>query len=367
MLAGGLAGLGGLVAACGGGNSTPSRSGSHTITVRDQRGDRLVLSEPANRIVTIPMPAASIVIAVDQGVHHLAGMQEESWLAIKDGVLADMFPAALRIPHDVAGDDFAPNVESILALNPDLVVQWADAGAGLISPLSNAGLTVLGVTYGTQQDLLRWLTLFGSVLGKADRSRQMVTRINKDLSRMKAIAAHRSGPAPKIIYFNRFVGGLTVAGADTYNDFYINLIGATNPASTGTATQKVDGMAGVDVEQVLAWDPDIILLGNFDAAMPADVYGNKVWAGVSAVKSHRVYKVPLGGYRWDPPSHESPLMWHWLSQLAFPHPHRSKLRDQIKSYYSFLYGYDVSDAQIDKILWIHANAASAYYSQFHAS
>ena len=31
-------------------------------------------------------------------------------------------------------------------------------------------------------------------------------------------------------------------------------------------------MVGVDVEQVLAWDPEVVLLGNFDAAMPDDIY-----------------------------------------------------------------------------------------------
>ena len=77
-------------------------------------------------------------------------------------------------------------------------------------------------------------------------------------------------------------------------------------------------MVGLDVEQVLRWDPEVILLGNFDPAMPQDIYSDPVWQNISAVRSRRVYKVPLGGYRWDPPGQESPLMWHWLSDIAFP-------------------------------------------------
>ena len=54
-----------------------------------------------------------------------------------------------------------------------------------------------------------------------------------------------------------------------------------------------------------------------------------VWQNVSAVRERRVYKVPLGGYRWDPPGQESPLMWHWLTDIAFPRE-RSGLRGKVR-------------------------------------
>ncbi|CAH0327824.1 hypothetical protein SRABI128_06499 [Microbacterium sp. Bi128] len=126
-------------------------------------------------------------------------------------------------------------------------------------------------------------------------------------------------------------------------------------------------MVGVDVEQVLAWDPEIILLGNFDDAMPTDVYANPVWQSISAVRSRRVYKVPLGGYRWDPPGQESPLMWRWLTDVSFPSGNRSTLRDETNDYFDFLYRYQPSATELDKILWTEANGTSANYRQFDAS
>jgi iron complex transport system substrate-binding protein len=101
--------------------------------------------------------------------------------------------------------------------------------------------------------------------------------------------------------------------------------------------------------------------------MPADLYGNPVWQSVSAVRSRRVYKVPLGGYRWDPPGQESPLMWRWLSDISFPSGNRSALRDETSDYFDFLYRHRPSTAEMDKILWTEANAASANYRQFDAS
>lgn len=367
LLKGAAAGAAGalFVPACDGGGTGnpkagPSSKSAAQVSVEDQRGKTVTLKHRARRVVTIPMPAAAMLIAVDKSADHLVGMHKFSWLAIRDGILGDFFPKAKKIAHGIAGQNFTPNVESIVGLNPDVVVQWGDNGAGIIAPMENAGLKVVGLTYGTQDDVNTWITLFGTLLGKKERADAINARTSKQMDEIKAAAGDVSHNKPKIIYFNRFKGGLKAAGKGSYNDFYIRLVGGVN------AAEGLSGLAGVDVEQVLSWDPDIVLLGNFDDAVPDDVYGDKVWSDVSAVKSKRVYKVPLGGYRWDPPSQESPLMWRWLFMLAHPRAKRYDLRGQVASYYRFLYGHEPSDKQLDKVLWMDLNAKSAAYRQFHA-
>lgn len=367
LLKGAVAGAAGatLVPACGDSGSGGSRAASASksaprVSVEDQRGKTVTLDRPARRVVTLPMPAAAMLIAVDGGTDHLVGMHKFSWIAIRDGILGDFFPKAEKIAHGVAGQNFAPNVETIVGLKPDVVVQWGDEGAGIIAPMENAGLKVVGLTYGTQEDVDTWITLFGTLLGKKERADTINTRTSKSLDEIKAAASEASDTKPKIIYFNRFSGGLKAAGKGSYNDFYIRLVGGVN------AAEELTGLASVDIEQVLSWDPDIVLLGNFDDAVPDDVYGDKVWGDVSAVKSKRVYKVPLGGYRWDPPSQESPLMWRWLFMLAHPKAKPYDLRGRVTSYYRFLYGHEPSDTQLDKVLWMELNGKSAAYSQFHA-
>lgn len=355
---------GALLGGCGTASS-PAHESRAEIAVTDQRGKKLRFSHPVRRVVTFPMPAAAMFIAVDQGVEHLVGMHQGSWLAIRDGILGEMFPEAKKIPHDVATQDFTPNVESVLGLNPDVVVQWADHGPDIVATLENAGMKVLGLDYGTQQDLDTWITMFGTILGKPDRAKQMNALTHKRLAEMRANRPS-SGAGPSIVYFLRYAGGFQVAGKGTYNDFYIKLVGANNPV-TGPHGLTGSGFVGVDVEQLLAWDPDILLLGNFDSAMPADVYGNKVMRDMSAVRAKRVYRVPLGGYRWDPPCQESALMWRWLSMIAFPHQKPFDLRGEVVKDYRFLYGKTPTQAQIDKILWLDANRASANYRQFDAA
>jgi iron complex transport system substrate-binding protein len=362
-------GLGGgiaFLAGCGASRTAPAQTGGSTaggISFRDQQGRTITFDRPVTSVVTIPMPAASLLVAVDGGADHLAAMHNASWVAMRDGILGTIFPKALELPHDIATQDFTPNVESIRALNPDVVIQWSDAQ--LVAPLENAGLKVIGlVNNGTQEDVDAWIAMFAAMLGKPERATEIKDRSDRELAEVKDLAAGRNGPGPSILYFNRFVGGLKAAAAKTYNDFYIKLVGGSNPA-TGEDALPGTGMVGLDVEQVLSWDPEVILLGNFDAALPQDVYGDPVWKNIAAVRSRRVYKVPLGGYRWDPPGQESPLMWHWLSDIAFPQE-QSGLRSKITDYYRMLYNYRPTNADVDRILWAEQNRQSADYQQFNA-
>ncbi|HTF47649.1 MAG TPA: ABC transporter substrate-binding protein [Pseudonocardia sp.] len=347
-----------LLAACG--SERPPAAGAGGITVTDQRGQRVVLDRPATRIVTIVIPAASLFVALDSGVSRLVGVNSSAAQAIREGILGEIFPDASRIPGDVADQSFAPNVESIVGLNPDVVIQWGDRGEEIIAPLRNAGLTVVGLNYGTQADLETWISLFGELIGKPERASLLVARMHQRLDALRtAVAAPGLGPRPKILYFQQMRGGLKIGGHGSYNDFYINLVGGTNSASDLTS------QAAVDVEQVVAWDPDIVLVGNFDAATPEqDVYGVPAWQGMSAVRHRRVYKIPLGGYRWDPPCQESPLMWRWLHGIAYPGAGGSSLRAEMRDDYQFLYQHTLTDGQIDQILRTDLNAASADYRQF---
>jgi iron complex transport system substrate-binding protein len=360
LLGAGLAAGSALLAGCGATGAPPPGPG--TVSALDQRGRRITLPGPARRIVTIVIPAASLLVALDSGPGRLVGMNSSAAEAIRGGILGEIFPEAATIRGGAADQSFVPNIEEIVGLDPDLVVQWADRGSALVAPLENAGLTVAGLTYGTQADLETWIALFGALIGKPERAATLLARMRQRLGSVRAAAAP-AGPAPKIVYFNQMRGGLKIAGRDTYNDFYINLVGGTNPAA------GLPGITTVNVEQVLAWDPDIVLVGNFDDASPdQDVYRVPAWAGMSAVRSRRVYKIPLGGYRWDPPSQESPLMWRWLRALAFPGDGSGHdgLRAEMVDDYRFLYGHTLTQAQIDRILAVEANAGSAHYDLFGA-
>lgn len=333
-------------------------TGAQEVTVTDQRGVKVSLDAPARRIVTFPIPSASLVMAVDGGADRLVGMHARSMEAVRDGILGTIFPDALRVPAAVAGNGFTPNVEAVLALEPDVVLQWATT-EDLIAPLENVGLEVVGLRYGTQGDLETWLSLVGALVGRPSRADSIVAWHRRSLDELRGeVAALPAAERPRIVYFNRLARGMTVSGEGTYNDFYIELVGGVN------AAEGIAGSSDVNEEQLLAWDPDVVLIGNFDDATPEDLYRRPLLAGLSAVRSRRVYKVPLGGYRWDPPNQESPLMWWWLAALSHPGIVDVDLRARMRAAYRRLYDHALTDREIDAILQVEVNRGAAEYARF---
>ena len=172
------------------------------------------------------------MIAVDRSAEHLVGIHDASWAAAKQSILGTMFPDVLKVPHDVGTQDFAPNVEGILALKPDVVVQWASQGDEIITPLENAELTVLGVNYGTIEDVGEWFRMFSTVLGKPERGQAMVDppRRRPRGHRGGRGEAVRTGAAGALLQ-SLLRGPDRVTGAGPFNEEYIRLIGAENVSS----------------------------------------------------------------------------------------------------------------------------------------
>lgn len=335
---------------------------SAAITIIDQRGETLDFDQSVRRVAAVSMPVASMIVAVDEGADHLVGMNDVSWAAMRDGILSTIYPDVLEVRHDIS-DWLQPDVEAIASVDPDVVVQRSDLGAAILSPIMNRGFKVMGVTYGTQHDADTWIKMFGAMLGKAERAQKIIDRSAFHWNEMRSVAATLSGVPPRILYFFGFEHALQVAGPTTYNNVCFDLIGGVNAARGHEGEgSRVD----VSREEVRSWDPDIILLGNFDAATPVDVYSEKSWKDVSAVRDRRVYKVPAGGYFWGPPSHESSLMWRWLSKIAFPEIASGSLRDQMADDYEFLYRHTLTAEQIGSILQTEVNKNSANYQQFDA-
>jgi iron complex transport system substrate-binding protein len=326
----------------------------------DQGGQEIVLSEPIQRAVTIPIPSASMFIAMDGGTSRLAGMHRLSKSAMKDFLLGRFFPEALDIRDDVVGEGFMPNVETLAALDPDIVFQWGSWGEDIITPIRNAGLRVALFQYGTQEYLEGWISMFGAVLGKEEKARTILDWHQNTRKKLEQeVAAIPQEERPRVLYLLRYAAGLQVSGRDTYNDFSIALAGGEN------AAREAAQFAEVNEEQLLLWDPEVILLNGFEKGVaPEDLYTNPKLASLSAVRNRRVYKMPLGGYRWDPPNQESPLMWQWLAMVLHPERFHWDLQKEMTEKYLYLYGKEPTHQDFEQIFQVAMNGDSLGYEKF---
>lgn len=334
------------------------------ITFKDHENRTVSLEVPAERIASIPIPMASTLIAIDGGTERLVGMNPRAKSAILEGILGKIFPEAKDIPSGITAPNFVPNVEELAATAPDLVIQWAGRGSDYVDPITNAGLNAMLISYGTEAKAREYMGMAAKAMGKPERSTGLDawrSKVEADIAeKAMAIPAEKK---PKVLYLLRAMETLTASGAKgNYNTWYIDLVGGVS------ASADVEGQGTtISPEQIAAWNPDVILLNSFEAALDARrIMNDPILSLTTAARENRVYKMPLGGYRWDPPSQESPLTWMWLANLLHPDVFAYDLRAEMKSAYRTLYGYDLSDEDIDGILWIDTQGEATNYAGFRA-
>ena len=331
---------------------------ANALEVVDQKNRTIQFDNPVKRVVSIPIPAPSMFMAIDGYADKLVGVHQLTKTAMKGRFMGRLFPEVLQLPSDFVGGgfNFMPNVERVLSLKPDLVFQWGNYGDEIFDPLTNAGLNVAAIKIRNEQDTREWIRIMSTVLGKEDKALKMV---NWREETMRAVKANSSKIEKKknILYFRLFRNNLQVAGKGTYNDFYINLVGGVNPAAGNK------GFYNVTPEQVVAWNPDIVLMNGFEPKLsPKNYIEHPVFSVTDAAINKTVYSMPLGGYRWDPPNQESPLTWMWLGMLTDSDQHKYSLRDEIKRSYKMLYETNPSDQDLNEILKMKMNAGSKGYS-----
>lgn len=334
------------------------------ITLIDMEGREVRLPRPAERVSSIPIPMASTLIALDGSTRRLVGMNPLAKTAILEGILGRVFPQARDIPSDIAAANFVPNVEALAATRPDLVIQWGGRGNDIVRPITNAGLTTMLILYGTEENTRRYMRDVATAIGRPDRIGPLLEwreRVQQEIEAKSA--AIPDAQRPRVLYLQRALSGLVAGGEGqaVYGDFSIRLTGGRNSA------RGLIGAMPVNREQIAAWDPQVILLNSFEDALRIDFIRNDpILSLTSAARDGRVYKLPLGGYRWDPPSQESPLAWMWLANLLHPNRFRFDLRAEMRTAYREFYGHTLTDVDIDEILRLATQGGATGYAQFQA-
>ena len=140
----------------------------------------------------------------------------------------------------------------------------------------------------------------------------------------------------------------------------IQAAGGQNIALEGASAEQ----STPTMEEILQYNPDIIFLSNWDDVTPQNLYDNTIegqdWSHVEAVMNRRVYKVPIGLYRWTPPNcTEKPLYALYLASMLQPDVFSEvDMRGEIKAFFERFFDYKLSDEQVDRVMHTDMNAVS---------
>jgi iron complex transport system substrate-binding protein len=240
------------------------------------------------------------------------------------------------------------NLEVLLNLKPDLILDVGTVNDTYIS-LANRIQTQTGIPYalldGRFIAIASTFRKLGELTHRTDTGETFARYAEKTI----ATVTGRIDKIPKDnrprVYYARGPRGLETGLGGSINVETIEFLGAQNVAG-----ERKGGMATVSPEQVLAWNPDVII--TIEPAVAAALHSDALWAPIKAVKTGRIYlspKLPFGWVDFPPSVNRLIGLW-WLAKALYPEQFTEDLRPLTREFYKQFYHIDLTDAQLDRVL-----------------
>jgi iron complex transport system substrate-binding protein len=258
------------VAACGRTDPTPPapQAGSQAGTQAGSAGPHPTTA-PA-RIVSLS-PSATEIVAALALTPELVGVDSYS-----------KFPASVAALPKV-GDYLHPNLETILALRPTVVIA-DDVHVDLVKALRAVDVPAIVCAIHALPDVELCLHDVGAALDRGGRAREVSARIEAALDRARS---QRPATHPKVLaIIDRDadgLGDLVAAGPGSYVDELLAVVGGDNVLAASAAAYPK-----ISLEEVLRGAPDVILDLSFAGHTSTAAWDT---VDVPAVRAHRVVAI----------------------------------------------------------------------------
>nr|WP_321396405.1 ABC transporter substrate-binding protein [uncultured Desulfobacter sp.] len=260
---------------------------ARAVTATDFSGRTIDLKRPARHVVCLIESALT-------GIYMLGAQDQVT------GVSAQVYQKGIFKYYEAMDDRIARrslpdpgswdhvNMESLVALSPDLVIIWADQ-AQETAEISGKGIPVYGVSLSSIPDVLKEIRDLGVLLGKQDRADQLLAFANQEVNKLSRTHPD-SSPKPGV-YFIWSQGILDSSGSPSTVDDMITLAGGRNVCGDMPMEHTV-----ISQEKLLGLKPDIIVMWPNPRLSPEQIMGHPLWRHLPASKNRRVFELPSAFY-----------------------------------------------------------------------
>ncbi len=239
------------------------------IRISDDKGNSIRLEAPAQRIVSLSPHTTELLFAAGAGE-----------LVVGAPSYSDYPEAAQKIPR--IGGYNAIDFETILALQPDLVVGWHSGnGPRTIERLRELGLTVYSSEPRQLDDIPRALRRLGQLSDKRASANAAAEAFEQRLATLEQ--RYRDRPQVSVFYQIWHQPLMTIGGEHIINQV-IALCGGKN-----TFANQRSLTVTISEEAVLLADPQAIIASGMGEPRPEWVENWRHWPGLQAVRDEQLF------------------------------------------------------------------------------
>lgn len=314
-------------------------------TLTDGAGRKVRLPAIIERIYAAGPPASILVFAV--APDKLIGWTT-AWREAERPFIAQRY-ADLPTLGRLTGRGNTANVEVVLQAKPDFIIDYGTVSATLAS-LADRVQAQTGIPYvlldGDFDRMTEAIREVGRIANADQRAESLARYTQETVSDIKQrVARIPAGRRPRV-YYGRGPQGLNTGLAGSISAEFIEQLGAVNVA----AELGRGGLVQVSVEQVLRWNPDVVV--TIDPNFHAIARAHPTWRELPAIKAGRFHLAPNVPFGWIdfPPSVNRLIGLRWLARILYPEVFPEDLRPIVRDFYSRCYHQTPSEAQLDQLL-----------------
>lgn len=321
--------------------SSSTSSGSFTIT--DALGREVTFEKVPSRIVLVGKALFAVADAIylfpeaGKNIIALGSTQQGSgnFIPMIDPTFADKITLGSE-----AG------AEQIAAAQPDCVIMKSTNAEKLGAPLEVLNIPVVYLDFETSEQYQRDLKTLGQLFQNPARAEELAAYYQGKVDAISSVVSSLTDeqkPRTLLLYYSDKDGEIAfnVPPMDWMQTFIVQTAGGL-PVWDDANPSK--GWTKVNLEQIAAWNPDVIFIVAY--FNPTDEVIEKLkadaqWQALDAMKNGKVYGFVKDVYSWDQPDTRWILGLSWVAGIL--HPDLFPEYDIIKeaqSFYSDLYGMD---------------------------
>ncbi|MDD9302297.1 MAG: ABC transporter substrate-binding protein [Desulfobacter sp.] len=329
----------------------PEASPISTRSITDMKQRCFRVQDPLDRIGLLGGPTGQVAF--------ILGIQDRLCAVTNtlrmSKLVQEIYPpiSDLPGPRTTAGNI---NIEELIQSRPQIVVT-GDIDGSIVLEKTRIPVAFLDDSMGEGvKDIKREIQFYGYLFRAEDRARAYTEFLDKIL----ALVLDRTGNIPdnkrKTVFQGYSPSRLVTLGGDTFMQERIEMAGCLNAAKSVTTIGKRTGLhlglGEVSMEQVLDWNPDILII-NFGS--PQDVYADPQWRHIRAVREKHIHAQPARIFIFNRPTAESAVIFPlWLASIAYPKRFQDvDLPGIVKQFYREIMDFQLSDQQAEDILKGH--------------
>lgn len=322
-----------------------------TREITDDAGRTITIPKDINKVYS-PTPVATILIYT-LAPEKLAGWNFELWPANAKYILPELHD--LPVLGGWYGNNTG-NIEEILKVNPDVIISLVDSinetnisTADKIQDQLGIPVIVVRMSPISMDEAYEFI---GELLGAEERAARLASYFRDTIEDIQRKAAEIPENEKINVYHAQGAEGLQTEPSGSEHIQTLELVGGLNAAGEVAPGESINRVS-VSLEQVLDWDPDVIICWDeLSGGAYKIITTDSRWAELQAVQKGQVYEIPSTPFEWfaRPPSVNRIIGFKWLGNLLYPDVYQYDIIKEVREFYQLFYHYDLTVEEAEKLL-----------------